>query len=422
MLQKEKIMDIYTLHRQGLSISAIVRRTGINWRTVKKFIENGGERKAYDTGKRQSALTPYHPNIEHWLEEDSGYQATWIFDRLKPLGYQGGYDQVKRKVRELKGRMVHAAYMRFETEPGKQAQVDFADFQVVNAKGETETVYLFAMVLGFSRRMYLELVLRRDMTNFLDCHINAFDYFGGVPHEILYDRMKNVLIRQLVGKLEWNKDFYSFCLHYRFRPLVAPPYAPWYKGKVERPIKYVRENFWRGYEYTDLERSNDDLRKWNEAHESRIHGTTHERVDLRFLRERPYLGPFPATVFDTASRVYRTVRKDCIVTYLGNSYVLPHESVGRKVLLRIKNGILRAFLDDRLVVTCSVPETKGNLVDAGNFYERLKRDAVQNRIKYGNCVRAKGRAKKTLGIIGPANDTVVVSVRPLEDYIKAAEG
>ena len=68
MLQKEKIMDIYTLHHQGLSINAIARRTGINWRTVKKFIDNGGEKKAYDSSKRQSSLTPYFPNIEHWCD------------------------------------------------------------------------------------------------------------------------------------------------------------------------------------------------------------------------------------------------------------------------------------------------------------------------------------------------------------------
>jgi len=319
MITREKTMDIFVLKKKGLSNNAICRQTGLNWRTVDKYLKADGDRKPYDTTNRVSHLEGYYPLIENWLEDDC-YTATWIYDRLKPLGYRGGYDQVKRYVRGIKNALSRKAYVRFETDPGRQAQVDFGEFQVCDEFGRTvDTVYLFAMILGYSRKDYYEFILKRDMERFLDCHIHAFEHFDGIPGEILYDRMKNVLIRQLAGKLEWNKDFYSFCLHYRFGPLVAPPYAAWVKGKVERPFHYVHENFWRGYSFRDIETANRDIMDWAASRATRVHGTTCERIDVRFERERPFLGELPEHWYDTSLKVYRTVRKDCTVAYGGKT-------------------------------------------------------------------------------------------------------
>lgn len=415
-------MDIYTLHKQGMKINAIAKKLGLNWRTVKKFIENGFNRKEYDSSRRTSHLEEYLPVIESWLQDDT-YSATWVYDHLRVMGYRGGYDQVKRKVREIKGQLTQKAYIRFETEPGRQAQVDFGEFQVVDEQGcHRETLYLFSMIMGYSRKPYEEFIRRRDMTSFLECHIHAFEHFGGVPIEILYDRMKNVLIRELAGKLEWNADFYAFCLHYRFKPLVAPPYAAWVKGKVERPMSYVRENFWRGYPYRDIETANRDLWDWSHARESRVHGTTHERIDIRFERERPFLGNLPEHRYDTSMKVYRKVHKDCTISFGGNIYVLPHRCVGKHVLLKVKDGLLAAYLDKELLVTYVIPEGKGQFVQDERFYRDLKKDIIQNERKYPRKSPGKGKAKKTLSVIGGYSDTVVVPKRPIEDYMRYMEG
>jgi transposase len=417
MLSKEKLMDVYVLKRKGLSKNAIRRQTGLNWRTVAKYVTGDIERKAYDSSNRTSILTTYYPIIETWLDEDN-YTGTWIYDRLKLMGYTGGYDLVKKKVREIKEKLTLKAYIRFETEPGRQAQVDFGEFKVADESGNTvETIYLFSMVLGYSRKPYHEFIEKRDMTSFLDCHINAFEHFGGVPEEILYDRMKNVLIRQLAGKLEWNREFYSFCLHYKFQPLVAPPYAAWVKGKVERPMHYVRENFWRGYWYRDLGTANRDLFDWTLRTESRIHGTTRERIDHRFEREKPALHPLPEHRFDTSLKIYRQVRKDCTVVYNGNYYVLPHRTVGKQVLLKVKDGMLGAFLDDKLLISYHIPDGKGHFVEDKRFYQELKEDITQIRRKYHNRIFQKGKAKKTLGIVERAAQTITVSVRSIDEYM-----
>jgi transposase len=138
--------------------------------------------------------------------------------------------------------------------------------------------------------MYIEFIEHCTMTNFLACHQHAFGFFGGIPAEILYDNMKNVVIKRLVGMVQWNKEFEAFCMHYGFKPLVTPPYSPWAKGKVERPIGYVRERFWRGYVFNNILQANSDIRQWiNTIASQRVHGTTHEKVCDRFETEKPYL-------------------------------------------------------------------------------------------------------------------------------------
>ena len=120
--------------------------------------------------------------------------------RLTRMGYTGSYTTVKKAVRAIKGEKRRLAYIRFETEPGFQAQVDWGDFQIVEPDGTTRTVYAFIMVLGYSRAMYVEFVEKRTLEAFMDCHIHAFNYLGGVPKEILYDNMKHVVIGREDGK------------------------------------------------------------------------------------------------------------------------------------------------------------------------------------------------------------------------------
>jgi transposase len=409
-------LDILSLHRKGLKQRAIARKLGISRNTVKKYIDNPGlafepRRKR----KRNSLLDPFKDNIGVWLDEDTAYRATWIYDRLTSMGFAGSYEIVKRHVREFKQERQKVAYMRFETEPGYQAQVDFGEFQVEHADGHVEKLYLFSMILGYSRKMYAELIERCDLPSFLDCHIRAFEYLGGVPEQILYDRMKNVFIGDLAGKKKFNDTLLGFALHYGFTPEVTPAYAAWVKGKVERPYSFIREGFWRGYSYVCLETANRDLSAWLIKKDQRIHGTVHEVVATRFERERPHLNPLPPKPFDTSYRIYRKVYKDCTVRFEGNSYVVPHRLVGKRVILRVKDRSMRIFDDNHLVVTYTIPTDKGNLVQDKRFYAALKKDREMNARKYGKGPRGKGRAKRTISPLKPLYE-MDVQIRPLVDY------
>ena len=231
-------MDLLLLQRKGLSQRQIAKKLGISRNTVRKYIENQGYPEERTYQQRKSLLDPFYGNISFWLNEDLEYTATWIYDRLCNMDFTGSYEIVKRKVQKIKAEKQRVAYMRFETEPGFQAQVDFGEFQVKKADGTIRKLFLFSMILGYSRKIYGELIDRCDLPTFLDCHIHAFDNFGGVPDEILYDRMKNVYIGKVAGKKKFNSTLLGFALHYGFKPEVAPSYAAWVKGKIERPYKF----------------------------------------------------------------------------------------------------------------------------------------------------------------------------------------
>jgi len=413
-------LDILLLARNGMSQRTIAKKLGISRNTVKKYLDNP-EFPGFRAGirKRKSLLDPYHDTIKTWLEEDMDYTATWIYDHLRSMGFHGSYEIVKRTVASLKAARQKIVYMRFETEPGYQAQVDFGEFQVDNADGTTQKLYLFSMILGYSREIYGELIERCDLPTFLDCHVRAFEHFGGVPKEILYDRMRNVFIRKVAGRNRFNDTLMGFALHYGFKPEVTPSYAAWVKGKVERPYSFIREGFWRGYGFVFLETANRELKQWLEHKAQRIHGTTHEVVSLRFARERSSLQGLPPQAFDTSYRVYRKVHKDCTVRFEANSYVVPHTLVGKKIILRVKDKTMRIFSDDALVVTYEIPEGKGQLIQDKRFYEALKEDHEMNRRKYHHARRLKGRAKQTISPLKPPYD-MDVEIRPLAIYDHAA--
>lgn len=395
MKSKEDALEIRLLKKEGLSDRHIARRLGMDPRTVKKYAQE--PERAFtprSSVSRESKLSPFTDNVMAFLEKDMGYSAVWIYDHLKPMGYEGGYEIVKRFVRKVKAERTRVAYLRFETQPGHQAQVDWGEFFLTLPDGTTQTLYLFAMILGYSRMLYAEFVERCDMTTFLDCHIRAFDYFGGVPDEILYDRMKNVFIRKLAGKTVFNRSLVSLGLHYGFKPIVAPAYAPWVKGKVERPIQFVREGFWRGYGFTGLSRSNRDLMNWLEMKSLRIHGTTHEQIRERFMREKPSLGLLPGAVFDTSYIAYRTVHKDCSIHFETNRYMVPHTLVGQQLVLRVKDKRIRIFRDNDLIVSYTIPDAKGQFIAEEKFIQSLKNDREMNLKKYGRekAHKQKGRA------------------------------
>jgi transposase len=418
MLRQEEWMDIWSLNQQGLSNRAIARKLGLHRNTIKKHLEAEGFPR-YSIVTRHSGLTPFHGMIKDWLSQDD-YQGTRIWELVVQQGFEGSYETVKRFVRTVKEERSRVAYLRFETHPGRQAQVDFGDFKIIGPDGREETLYCFVMVLGFSRHMYVEFIEHCTMTVFLDCHKRAFGFFGGVPGESLYDNMKNVVVKRLVGQAKFNATFLDFARHYRFKPLAAPPYAPWCKGKVERPIDYIRERFWRGYQFTSMERANRDMRHWlGTVAFERIHGTTRQKVSERFAVEKPRLGRIPQRPYDTSEKVARKVYKDCLVSFGANRYMVPHAYVGKRVVVKVKNGLVRIFHDDTFLVLYRIPEGKGHILTEPRFVHALRKDAEQQRRKYH--VPA-GKGKATRGLLKHGLRFETVQRRPLSEYDRIAGG
>jgi len=416
MISTEVFMNIVAMHRNGTSIRGIAKTLGIHRQTVKKHIESNTFPQYRKRKRRSSLLDPYFQIIKDFLEEDD-YRATWILERLKRAGYQGGYTTVKDYVRSIKEQKTRLAFIRFETEPGLQAQCDWSDFQVREPDGRSTTLHAFVMALGFSRALYAEFVERCTLQIFMDCHIRAFRYLQGIPSEILYDNMKNVVAGREDGKAIFNLEFLHFAHHYGFQPQAAPPYSPWVKGKIERPMDYIRERFWRGYAFSSLENANRDILQWlNETANLRIHGTHHRPVQDRWQEEIPHLERLPFADYDTSLKVFRKVYRDCQISYNTNHYVVPHRAVGKRVMLKVKDGVVHVYHDQERLATYHEPQGRYNLVSHPWFYEDLQRDKEQLNRKYG---KSKGRA--TRGLVN-SSLYIDVAARPLSEYEQYAQG
>ena len=238
---------ILELHRQGVSISAIARRVALDRKTVRRYIAQGLEPPSY--GPRQpriSQLRGFEPYLRQRLVAFPQLSGRRLHRELRDLGYSGGYSILTDLLREIRPVEVSPFEVRFETPPGRQAQVDFAHFQTVftDEPGVERIIWLFSMVLGHSRMLWGRFVLHQDLQTLLRCHAAAFEALGGVPEQILYDRMRTVFNREdpETSHIVYNRTLLAFARHYGYLPKACKAYRAKTKGKVERPFRYIRED------------------------------------------------------------------------------------------------------------------------------------------------------------------------------------
>lgn len=224
-----EIVMILDLHRQGLSVSAIARQTNVDRKTIRKYIERGLEAPAYGPRKpRATVIDPFTAYLRERVAAYPGLSGRRLLRELKERGYVGGYTAVTDFLRDVRPTSEQGFEVRFETAPGEQAQVDFAQFQVIftDEPLTPRIVWLFSMVLGHSRLIWARFAMHQDLPTVLRCHVAAFDAIGGVPREILYDRMKTAVIGEgETGGIVYNRALLDLARHYGFHP-PAKPIAP----------------------------------------------------------------------------------------------------------------------------------------------------------------------------------------------------
>jgi transposase len=330
MIQLGELIMILDLHRQGLSISAIARRTGRDPKTVRKYIARGLEPPAYSARQagRPSKLAPYLDYLRERVIAFPELSAVRLNREIRDLGYTGAYTAVKRFVAAIRPENGPKPFeVRFETPAGQQAQVDFARFVTTFADepNVTRIVWLFSMVLGHSRFIFARFVMHQDLQTLLRCHMQAFAALGGVPIEILYDRMKTAVTGEDdAGHIVYNRSLMALAQHYRFHPKACRPYRAKTKGKVERPFSYIRQDFFLARTFRNLDDLNGQLDDWLATiANARLHGTTQRVVAEAFAAEQSELQKLPATPFDALLKLERRVTNDGLVSVGGNYYSVP---------------------------------------------------------------------------------------------------
>jgi transposase len=334
---------ILDLHRQGLSVSAIARRVGVDRKTVRKYIERGLEPPSYGPRKpRARRLEPFEVYLWQRVAAYPGLTASRLLREIKEHSYAGGYTAVTDFLREVRPAPVPPFEVRFETPRGDQAQVDFAQFEVIFADepGAVRKVWLFSLVLGYSRLIWARFVAHQDLQTVLRCHMAAFAALGYVPREILYDRMKTAVIGEdSEAHIVYNRSLIDFAGHYGFHPKACRPYRAKTKGKVERPFLYIREDFYLARSFRNLDDLNAQLAHWlGTVANPRVHATTRRVVNDAFAEEK--LQPLPLVRFSAVLKLERRVSHEGMVSVGGNLYSVPDAT--RKPVAAALKDIYRA--------------------------------------------------------------------------------
>lgn len=327
---------ILELHRQGLSVAAIARRMGVDRKTVRKYIARGMEPPAYGPRPaKEKAIDGFLPYLRERLEAFPTLTASRLWRELRERGFDGSYTLVKRAVRQLRPERPRSYEVRFETRPGQQGQADFARFEVsfTDEPDVRRIIWLFSMVLGHSRMLWGRFALRQDLATVLRCHVAAFEAFGGVPQEILYDRMKTAVIGEdAEGLVRYNRGLLDVARHYGFQPRACQPYRAKTKGKVERPFRYIREDFFLARSFRNLDDLNQQFQQWLETvANARRHATTGRIVSEAFAEERGELRQLPQHRYQAVLSLERRISHEGMVRVGGNLYSVP-ETARRRVL------------------------------------------------------------------------------------------
>jgi transposase len=302
MLVAEEAVEIRVLRRQGKSIREIARMLDVSRNTVRRYLRSEGLQR-YEREAQPGKLEPYKQYIQERVKAAAPdwIPATVLLRELKALGYPGGYSTLKNHLAMLRPVVEPEPVIRFETDPGRQMQADFATIR----RGR-DRLAVFIATLGWSRASYVEFVKDERLETLLGCHERAFCFFGGVPREVLYDNMRTVVTdrdQYGPGLHRYNRTFLDFAHHYGFLPRLCRPYRAKTKGKVERFIGYLRTSFYIPLASqlrperlkVDCDTGNARVGTWlREVANARVHATTGEVPLVRLELERERLQPMPS--------------------------------------------------------------------------------------------------------------------------------
>lgn len=344
MIRGNEVHEIEELKRSGMSIRGISRMTGLDRKTIRKCLVKPEGRPVY--GPRpvsESKLASHKAYLEERLRAGV-WNAQVLLRELRERGYEGGYTILKDWLHPQRAAASTVAVRRFETPPGKQAQVDWGYLGTLAQESGERKLWCFVLTMGYSRRMVAEAALDTKLGTLLQMHETAFRDMDGVPEEILYDRMKTVWLDvDDRGEVIWNPVFVDFARYWGFQPRLCRPYRAQTKGKVESGVKYVRRNFLcglQGREPGSLAELNAQLREWVAAvANQRVHGTTREQIAVRWDGDQFHMqdlaGRLPYPFRDDE---LRKVARDAYVSWQGNRYSVPWRFAGNQVWVRQQGG------------------------------------------------------------------------------------
>ena len=377
MLKGRLLMDLLELRAQGHSYHEIAKLSGVSRNTVRKYLRDGAVCTAKPPRKpRGSKLDPYKEIVAGYVE-DGLISAPAILNRIGPMGYTGKETTIRNYVKSIKPDVPTGAKatVRYESKPGAQIQLDWGLFGYNDHRGTRRNIAGLMVTLGYSRRVYLEFALTADIYGFSSCLINSLYYFGGVTDAFLTDHMKTVVIGGSTSE-GWNLNGHTSDLA-KFLGIsikLAPVRRPQTKGKVERGIRYAKDNFWAARSFTNLADLNEQALVWCSEADTRVHNGLGETPLEVFANEQAHLRPLPKrSELYQFERQDRKVGADGFFSFAGVRYGVPWKYSHSVVSVLPKRSTLEVFSNDELIATHALSYKKRSMVYLAGQYNGIER-------------------------------------------------
>jgi transposase len=369
MLGVAMYTTIRTLFEKGMNKAQIARATGHDWKTVQKVINSG------DTPPEKKP----HPRIlDTHLEEvlelmEQGLTGVRIHEEMRAKGVDVGYSATKEFIADIKRR--EDIFVRIHTKPGEEAQVDFGYIgRTRDNDGKLRKTWLFHMKMSYSRKDFYKKVYNQRVETFIECHEEAFRYFGGVPEYVRIDNLKAAVLRTNFYETIYQRLYQNFADHYGFKIIPCRVYRPNDKGKVESGIKYVKGNFVPGRKFSSGDDLDRQLFNWQENKcNARVHGTTRKVPNEVFeSEEKKTLKPLPLELFKMSENGTRKPYHDCHICVKYNYYSVPFEYIGKEVEIDLGKSTLKIYYNHKLIAVHPRLYGKGKFSTIESHYPKYK--------------------------------------------------
>jgi transposase len=370
----ETTHEVVLLSRQGMSRRAIARALQISRNTVRDILKEQRRRRAGPSSAiakraarlRRTKLDAHDEHIRQWLADYPTITAQRVFEELRARGYDGGYSQVKARVRRLRPKAPPKVSLPVEpTGPGEMAESDWSPYTIDFGAGFTRTLHAFAYALRFSHRKFFRFYPSADLYALLDGHVQVFTEWKGAAAKCKYDSQKAVVLRWEGNQPIFNLRFIDLCTYYEFRPVACRPKHPNDKPTVERSFWELERSFFNGRRFHDEADLAAQLLAWRTGVcDVRPHKKARTTPLDLFAQEQPHLRPLPAHPYDTAHVAYRLCDHEGFISWQGNRYSLPYEHVTEFLVVRITQSELLVYAADLRLIARHELRPPGQGVDA----------------------------------------------------------
>lgn len=347
-------------HAERWAVGTIAHQLRIHHSVVRRVLAEDAGTPVVSYA-RAHLIDPYLPFLTETLQTFPQLTATRLYQMVRERGYRGSVSHFRRVIKRHRPRRAPEAYLRLRTLPGEQGQCDWGSFGHLVIGRAKRPLMAFVMVLSYSRQIYLRFSLDARMESFLRGHLGAFTAFSGIPRVILYDNLKSAVLERQGEAIRFHPTLLAFAGHYRFEPRPVAVARGNEKGRVERAIRYIRDAFFAGRAFSDLEDLNRQARAWCEglASDRPCPEDRHRTVRAVFAEEQPLLLPVPEAPYPVIEQVAVRIGKTPYARFDKNDYSVPHTAVGQTL------SVLADPHQVRIVVGATVLATHTRSYDQG---------------------------------------------------------